>query len=665
MCGFAGFVLTAGHAVGEETLRRMAAALRHRGPDGFGFFTDPEACLVHTRLAIVDKAGGAQPLASADGTLVLAYNGEVYNHHELRRELEDRGHRFRTQSDTEVVLEGWRAFGPALLPRLNGQFALALYDRTRRSLFLARDRFGVRPLFHARVPGGIVFGSEVKGLLASGLLETAPDPRGLDEVFTFWAARPPRTPFRHVEALEPGGWGRWDEGRWVSGRWYEPDFGPPLGETGAIEALDEILEGAVAFRLRADVPVGGYLSGGLDSSITCALASARTPHRFRTFSITFEEPAFDESESQQAVAAELGSLLAAALVGSGAIAEAFPEVIWHVETPLVRTAPVPLYLLGRLTRAAGITVVLTGEGADELFYGYDLFKEVALREFCLRPGTGPRRARLFERIYPFAGGGRRAGEFWARFFLEAGPADDPLLSHLPRFRLTGAVKDFYSGDFRAAIGRHDPLVELRRSLPDGFRRWTPLQRAAWLELTTLLSPYLLAAQGDRVSLAHGVEARYPFLDHRLFEFAARLPDRLKLLGLREKRLLRQWSAGRIPAAASHRPKRPYRAPDAASFFRGDAPAYVRELLAPDAIADTGIFEPHAVAGLVRRCAAGQATGFRENQALVAILSTQLWHRSFFPAARPRPLAGQPDVWLGPAVRSATPAERLTLTQSTP
>ena len=654
MCGFAGAVLTRGHGLEEPALRAMAAALRHRGPDGFGYFTDREAALVHTRLAIVDRAGGAQPLATADGRLVLAYNGEVYNHPELRADLIALGHQFRTATDTEVVLEGWRAWGLGLLPRLNGQFAFAVWDRVRRILTLVRDRFGVRPLFHARVPGGLVFGSEVKGLLATGLLQTGPDPAGLDEVFTFWAARAPRTPFRHVEALEPGGWARWEEGRLLQGTWFSPDLGagdPPRDPLGELDAL---LQSAVALRLRADVPVGGYLSGGLDSSITCALGTAHTAHRFRTFSVTFEEPAFDEGEGQRAVAAALGSLHNVAHMGPACIAEAFPAVIRHVESPVVRTAPVPLYLLARLTRASGISVVLSGEGADELFYGYDLFKEVALRQFCGAPGAGPGRARLFERIHPFVGGGRRAGEFWARFFLDAGPAMDPLLSHLPRFRLTSAVKDFYSGDLRAALARQDPVATLRRALPAGFMQWTPLQRAAWLEVTTLLSPYLLAAQGDRVGLAHGVEMRYPFLDHRLFDFAARLPDRLKLLGLREKRLLRRWSAGRVPPEVTRRPKRPYRAPDAQSFFRPDAPAYVRELLDPDALQATGLFAPHAVAGLVRRCQAGLATGSRENQALLAVLSTQVWHRTFFPTDHPPLLPGTPDVWLGE--HPARPAE---------
>ena len=343
--------------------------------------------------------------------------------------------------------------------------------------------------------------------------------------------------------------------------------------------------------------------------------------------------------TSETVASELGSRHAVQRIGGGEIARVFPDVVRHAETPLLRTAPAPLYLLSRLTREQGIKVVLSGEGSDEVFLGYDLFKETLVRLFCLRQPDSRRRPRLFDRLYGYLPPQTRKGDFWRRFFLDAGSPDDPLFSHLPRFRLTTRIRDFYSDRFRAGLGAFDALGELRQSLPTGFMGWSPLGRAAYLEIVTLLSPYLLAAQGDRMAMAHGVEARVPFLDHRLVEFAVGLPDRSRLCGLREKAILRRWAEGTLPRAITGRPKQPYRAPDVPAFFGGPEPEYVGELLDPASVRRTGIFNPDAVAGLVRRCRAGLATGVGENQALVAILSTQLWHREFLDApARARAAA---------------------------
>ena len=243
---------------------------------------------------------------------------------------------------------------------------------------------------------------------------------------------------------------------------------------------------------------------------------------------------------------------------------------------------------------------LPKEGADELFLGYDLFKETKLRHFCLRQPESTRRPRLFDRLYPYLNPGNKGGDFWRGFFLSAGGPEDPLFSHLPRFALTSRIKDFYSASTREALGDFDPMQELRESLPEEFSSWSPLNRAAYLEITTLLSSYLLSSQGDRMAMAHGVEGRFPFLDHRLFRFSADLPVRSKLRGLREKEILRRWAASVVPPTVAQRPKQPYRAPDIPAFFAADAPEYVRDALSPEALLGSGLFEPAAVAGLVRR-----------------------------------------------------------------
>ena len=645
MCGIAGAARRESRGVAVDMLDRMAGALQHRGPDGSGRYADARVGLAHVRLSIIDVAGGAQPLGNEDGSVLIVYNGEVYNYVELQAELQAAGHRFRTRCDTEVLVHAYEQWGTAMLSRLNGQFAFAIYDARAGSVFLARDRFGVRPLFYSIARGDLFFASEAKALFATGEVDAAPDPIGLDQVFTFWAARPPRTVFRDVYALEPGTFAVWNgrDGVLRHGRYYGLDYPEASAESpDALASLGGLLDSSVTLRLRSDVPVGGYLSGGLDSSISCALAARGSPFSLRTFSVTFDDPQLDEREFQQLVARQLQSRHYVQAIGAHDVASVFPEVVRHAETPLVRTAPAPMYLLARLAREHGIKVVLTGEGSDELFLGYDLFKETALRLFCLRQPQSTVRPRLFDRLYPYLDPRGRRGDFWRRSFLEAGSPDDPLFSHLPRFLLTSRIKDFYSAEMRAALAGTDPLDELRASLPASFATWSPLNRAAYLEMVTLLSPYLLSTQGDRMSLAHGVEARYPFLDTRVFEFAARLPTQSKLRGLREKAILRRWARHVVPPAVQQRPKQPYRAPDVPAFFTPEPVDYVRDVLDEDNLARTGLFEPAAVAGLVRRCRAGTATGFRESQALVAILSTELWYRQFISerarhAARPAPL----------------------------
>jgi asparagine synthase (glutamine-hydrolysing) len=644
VCGLAGVALREAGAIDSGMLARMATAIRHRGPDGFGIYAaGRHVGLAHVRLSIVDIAGGAQPLANENGRIIVVYNGEIYNHVELRAELIAHGHRFRTHCDTEVIVHGYEQWGEAMLDRFNGQFAFALYDRNNESLFLARDRFGVRPLFYSFRNGDLFFGSEVKALFASGAVEAAPDYEGLDEVFTFWAARPPRTPFRNVLALEPGCCAVWRDGRLSVRRYYEMAFGDARHEPAdALAQLDELMRSSVRLRMRADVPVGAYLSGGLDSTVTSTLAASESPYTLRTFSVTFDDPEHDESHYQTPVARQLGTRHAVQRIGADEIVRIFPSVIRHTETPLVRTAPAPLFLLSKLARENDIKVVLTGEGADEVFLGYDLFKETLIRRFCLRQPASTSRPRLLDRLYPYLAPGARGGEMWRRFFLEAGAPDDPLFSHMPRFLVTSRIKDFYASDMRGALSGFDAMAQLRASLPPAFQGWSALNRADYLEFTTLLSPYLLASQGDRMAMAHGVEGRFPFLDHRLVEFAAALPARSKLRGRREKAILKRWAADFVWHEAVKRGKQPYRAPDVPAFFGSSEGDYVAELLEPAALTRTGIFDGASAAGLVRRCRAGLATSFRESQALVAILSTQLWHREFF-EQRPLQTANTPDL----------------------
>jgi asparagine synthase (glutamine-hydrolysing) len=654
MCGIAGIIRSSGKETTLDALGAMAAVIRHRGPDGYGFYADPDAGLAHVRLSIIDLAGGAQPLTNEDGSLVITYNGEVYNYVELMSELQRAGHQFKTRCDTEVVVHAWEQWGPAMFERLNGQWAFAIYDRRTHTTILARDRFGVRPLYYAQPSGDLVFASEVKAIFASGDVAPAPDPVGLDEVFTFWSARAPRTAFAGVSQLPPGCFAVWRDGQLTVQRYWSPEYEQGAIEPAdAIEQIDDILNSSVALRMRADVPVGAYLSGGLDSTVTSALAAKASPFALRSFSVTFTDPTLDESLHQRAVAKALKTEHAVQSIGAEEIGAVFPDVIRHTETPVIRTAPAPMFLLAKLTRERNIKVVLTGEGSDEVLLGYDLFKETMVRRFCMRQPESQWRPRMFDRLYPYLNG-NRGGTFWSKFFMNASTADDPLFSHMPRFKLTSRIKDFYTDDMRGSLEGTDVMQQLRDNLPANFKRWSSLEQAAYLEATTLLPGYLLSSQADRVGMAHSVEGRFPFLDHRLFAFASALPTRSRLRGMKEKNILHRWAKQHLPETLPKRTKQPYRAPDVAAFFNASAPpAYRDALLDESALKDFGWFDPAAVSGLVKRCRAGKVTGFLENQALVGILSAQLWHNEFFTqltAVTPLPPEGA-DVVLGSAVHA--------------
>jgi asparagine synthase (glutamine-hydrolysing) len=636
VCGIAGLVHPDPfRPVAHATLSRMARAIRHRGPDGYGIATDGGVGLVSTRLAIIDIEAGWQPMRTP--TSAIVFNGEVYNHTELRAGLGDRVRDWRTDCDTEVILRLLDLDGLAALDHLNGQFAIAWWQPGSRRLTLIRDRFGVRPLYYSVLPdGSLVFGSEAKCLFASGLVRAEPDREGIDEVFHLWGARAPRTPFAGVRQVRPGGIVAWEDGRIVADTtWWTPEVDRPgRGDTD----LEELLRDSVRLRLRADVTVGTYLSGGLDSSLITALAVEEAGEPVETFSVAFADAEFDERVHQREVARSLDVRHHQLTIDDSDIAGAFLDTIRHTETPSVRTAPIPLGLLARSVREAGIVVVATGEGADEVFWGYDLFKEAKIRRFALRePGSGARPA-LFDRLYAHMGGRLAGTPFWRRALMNAGDPSDPLFSHQSRLAATGVTRSFYEPGLRRDLDALGPLDRIRASLPPAFASWSTLQRASWLEITTLLEPYLLSTQGDRVAMAHGVEGRYPFLDHRVLEWAASQPDHRKLSGLRDKVAVREVARRVLPpaaAAAAARPKQPYRAPEIRPFFPASgAPDWVRELLAPDALRDAGFFDPGAVAGLVRRAGEGRIASQREAFALVGIVSTQAFVQTFCPAGGP-------------------------------
>jgi len=652
MCGIAGIVHWQGdrEPPARGALMRMVSALHHRGPDEAGLYRDARAGLAHTRLSIIDLATGQQPLSNEDETLWIVFNGEIFNYVELRDQLELSGHRFRTRSDTEVIVHAYEEWGDAAFERMNGQWALALWDARRNQLVLCRDRLGICPLhFHDR--GGVItFASEVKAIFASDVgIDRRFDPRGIDETFTFWSVVPPQSVFEGVAELEPGHVRTYQNGAVRDAAYYSPAFPQAGGEAlvfdgtldGAVELVREALDRATELRMvRSDVPVGSYLSGGLDSSLVASMGRRFASGPFHTFSLRFEDAEYDETTFQRLMVEQLGSKHHELVVTRSEIGAIFPEVIYQTERPILRTAPAPLFLLSKLARDQGIKVVLTGEGADEMFAGYDLFREGKVRRFWARDPQSKMRPRVLEHLYPYLARSPVAQRAMSQQFFGRDLARHAELgfAHALRWQGAASLQRLYSAGQRAATAHIDVVADLLGSSPAEASRWGPLQQDQYLEIRTLLAGYLLSSQGDRMLMAHSLEGRFPFLDREVVALAHALPAKYKLRVLDEKHVLKRVARGLIPAEILARKKQPYRAPDAWSFTGSAKPPYLDDLLSETAVAAAGVFDPKAVAQLCAKCDSRSREGQfsnADNMALVGIISTQLVHQQFI-ARRPEP-----------------------------
>jgi len=649
MCGISG--VFSDHGLPEDAELRVGAmlAIRYRGPDQFGLLIDDRVVLGSARLSIIDLGGGQQPICTQNQRFWIVYNGEIFNFIELRAELEQKGYRFTTHTDTEVLLALYQDEGPDCLNKLNGQFAVAIYDTLEKSLFLARDRLGVRPLFYTNRGGIFYFGSEIKCLL-TGSGETGEIcPVALGHVFTFWGCLPGQAIFKGINELRPGHWLLWQQGNITIKRYWDCSFDTSEAEENSVrsqkttgelkEELHRLLIETTQIRLRADVPVVAYLSGGLDSSLIASIVRNHTSNKLRTFSIAFTDERYDERDFQMRMAHFLGTEHEVVEATHKDIGAVFPDVVWHTETPLLRKAPVPMYLLSKRVHQCGYKVVLTGEGADEFFAGYDIFKEAKVRRFWARNPSSKWRYRLLEKLYPdvFHQGQAAIGYLQAFFGNGLEETESVDYSHAIRWKNTRRLWRFMAKDVLAEAGNQPASALITPFLPASYRRWDPLQQAQYLEITFFLSQYLLSSQGDRVAMANSVEGRFLFLDIRLIEWSNRLPVNLKMRGLEEKYLLRLVGKDRLPPEIWQRTKRPYRAPIHRSFFHSHEPVYVRDMLSEESVKKAGLFNPLGVKQLVEKVSTGKALGETDDMALAGILSTQLLHYRFtenFPAVEP-------------------------------
>ncbi|MCG8670262.1 MAG: asparagine synthase (glutamine-hydrolyzing) [Pseudomonadales bacterium] len=637
MCGIGGLISDSTLAIPiEECARRIASTLRHRGPDSAGYYKDETTLLVHTRLSIIDLAGGMQPIHNEDKTIWVIFNGEIYNFVELRETLEQKGHRFYTKSDTEVLVHLYEEYGELFVNHLNGQFAICLWDTIQQKAMLVRDRVGIAPLFYQDTTDGLFFASEVKAILSAQNTTAELDLEALDQLLTFWAPISPRTIFKGVSEVSPGTYVVWQRGKALRKEQYW-DLRYPLdgnftadSESVAAERVHDILLDATKIRLRSDVPVAAYLSGGLDSSILVSMIHNFTENQLTTFSLGFADKDMDEAPYQQRVVDHFDTDHKSIQCQDEMIATHFLDSLWHIESPIIRTAPIPMGVLSGLVRSSDYKVVLTGEGADEVFGGYDLFKETKLREFWSRNPDSSWRPLLINRLYPYLNLSEgRANQFLQGFF--GGGVSNPqapLFSHLPRMTSTSQIKRFYSQDTIAKLREDGAANAMIDSLPGQFQHWQLFNKAQYIETKSLMGGYLLSSQGDRMLMRNSVEGRFPFLDHRLMEYANTLSPALKMKVLNEKYILKKAAGHYLPAEIVNRYKQPYRAPNIPSFFSGDTPDYVHDLLDPSKVNKNGYFDGKKVSLLVKKIRAGRAVGYKDNMALISILSTQVWHELF-------------------------------------
>jgi asparagine synthase (glutamine-hydrolysing) len=564
----------------------------------------------------------------------LIFNGEIFNYRELRLELQADGVQFSSESDTEVLLQLYQREGRDCVKRLNGQWAFAVWDRCRQELVLSRDRVGIRPLHWCKRGNDFLFASEIKALRCHPDLHLQFCPDTMAETLAFWAPLPGNTPFREVFEVPAGHHlvlGR-DRVPRIEAYWDWP-FGQSECtadfdiEQKSAELLD-LLRDAIRLQWRSDVPVATYLSGGLDSSLVSSLSQDIGGNTLHTFSLRFDDANYDESYYQNVMQKHIVSQHHELSCSYESIGDVWEKVVQQSERTLLRTAPAPLYLLAREVASQGFKVVLTGEGADEVFAGYDIFRETLLRRYAIgHPrGTGHRTA--LATLYPYLPQLKQQPEaFLQNFFsAKAENLEDPLFPLQTRMQLSDRLTGLLQKDFKeAATGRarQDRLI---KQLHPNFTSWPLLDRAQYLEAKVLLPQYILGSQSDRMAMASSIEGRHPFLDHRLIEFASKIPSHWRILGVKEKWLLKKAAAKVLPREIIHRPKQPYRAPDLPSLLcaRNHLGENLMDRLTPKSLRDTGVFDERSVDTLLRRLRSGGGVGaVRDQMALAAITSTQI------------------------------------------
>jgi len=620
-------------AVERDVLRRMVEVLRHRGPDDDGEYlaesrtrpgrgAAPGVALGHRRLAIIDVAGGRQPIANEDGSVWVVFNGEIYNFPQLRRRLEGSGHRFRTQSDTEVLVHLYEDAGAGMLDHLIGMFAFAVWDARLGQLLLARDRLGQKPLVYRHEPGRLLFASELKAVVEVPGVPREIDPRAIDEYLTYQYVPHPRTIFRGIAKLPPGHYAIYRDDRLQVRPYWQPDFNAEEDRPAEdyVHELRERLTESVELRLKSEVPVGAFLSGGVDSTIIVGLMRRLSAGPVRTFSIGFPVPEYDETRYARAAAEQFGTVHEEFRVEPDAV-EILPKLAWHFDEPFGDSSAVPTWYVSELTRGH-VTVALTGDGGDELFTGYERYRAVWLSGFFDRLPRWLRAVLAGGYWQKLPSGGRQKSTLrrWKRFVEVLGKSSQRrYLDWISIFNetLRGGL---YTDEFVASLPGRDPFEFLAAGFARAGRR-DPVTATSVADLLTYL-PCDLMTKVDVASMAHGLECRQPFLDHRVAELAMRMPGRLKFRRGRGKRILKAAFADLLPGTILRRPKMGFGVP-LDHWFRGGLKQFAREILLDRRTHDRGYFRPGGVERLLEEHESGRAD---HSPRLWALLILELWQR---------------------------------------
>jgi asparagine synthase (glutamine-hydrolysing) len=633
MCGVAGIIDFQSKKNNTQTLASMLGSISYRGPDESGIWHSDHATIGNVRLSILDPSNGQQPMSDASGRYWITHNGEVFNFKELKADLEKTGFRFRTNTDTEVIVNSYARYGRKCLEKFNGQFAFAIWDTQEKELFIARDRVGIRPLFYNLANRVFSFASEIKALFQDKDISREIDPESLAQVYTFWSTLTPRTVFKNISELSPGHFLVFNRNGLHIERYWSLDLAeknPAISFEEATNRFDELFKSATRLRLRADVEVAAFLSGGLDSSATVSYIKQTEPGILNTFSIGFSEREFDESWYQDGAVRYFDTNHQSITCSSADIAGIFPRVVWQAETPMTRTAPAPMMILSKLVRDNGIKVVITGEGSDEILAGYDIFREAKIRRFWASQPGSVLRPLLLKKIYPDIPHLKKASPGMLRMFFgfRLNDTADPFYSHLLRWNNSLHIKKHFSPGIRQVLNGYSPFDELEKHLPENFSGWDPLAQAQWIETTVFMSGYLLSTQGDRMGMSNSIEGRYPFLDYRLIEFCAGLPAEFKLKGLNEKYLLKNLTKGKIPENIRTRPKQPYRAPIKSVFLGPSRPEYVNEMLSDSFTKKAGIFDHSILSETLSRIERTGVASEVDQMLITAVISTHLLYYQY-------------------------------------
>lgn len=635
MCGIAGLVSFDGAPIDRGVLRAMTDAVRHRGPDSAGYHVGPGIGLGHRRLSIIDLATGDQPISNEDGTVWTVFNGEIYNFADVRAQLEQAGHRFRTRTDSEVIVHGYEEWGEACVERFRGMFAFAVWDGAARRLLLARDRLGVKPLYYATFPdGGVIFGSEIKSLLADARVSRAWRPDALDAFLTLLYVPAPGTIYDAVAKLPAGHMLLADRSGIRTRQYWDLEFtgtGDASREDEYLEQLDALLRESVRLRLISDVPLGAFLSGGVDSSTVVAYMVETSDAPVITTSVGFDVQAYDELTHAETVARHLGCEFHPQIANPN-IQDLLPTLAWHFDEPFADSSAVPTYYVSKAARSL-VTVALSGDGGDELWAGYPSHRIEQLEQRArswLGPGAG-----LVGSLAHALPRSLRAARALRRLALP--PADAAVTKRLGAMFDLDAKRRLYTADLRRALAGADPLAPMRDAYAS-CRSTDPLDRALYADVKTYLVDDILT-KVDRMSMAVSLETREPLLDHRLLEFVARVPSSLKLRQGRSKYLLRRLLERKVPRSIVERGKRGFEAP-VGEWLRGPLAEMATDLLTDGRLAARGLFQQAEVERLWTEHRSGAAD---HRHRLWQLLMLELWFRQFADAAPAREAAGVVEV----------------------